>query len=356
MPEFVTNFRYGLITYSQCGDLDPHAVVCHFANLEAECIIGRECHADGGIHLHVFADFGRKFRSRKADIFDVGGRHPNISASWGTPWSGYDYAIKDGDVVAGGLERPVERKSGGKAAVDWDTIIAAPTRDQFLDLCLQLAPKDTVCSWGSVTKFADWRYRVEPEEYVSPSGVGFTPESAEGLVEWYSQSGIGSGQTMIGELFLSGPPLSRASPTGAECHPAFAADMKLGRPRSLVLWGESRLGKTLWARSLGAHIYCVGLVSGAECMRAASVDYAIFDDIRGGIKFFPAFKEWLGCQRSVTVKQLYREPCLVDWGKPAIWLSNTDPREGLDPADARWLEANAFFVDLSTPIFHANIA
>lgn len=121
-----------------------------------------------------------------------------------------------------------------------------------------------------------------------------------------------------------------------------------------MLYGETRTGKTLWARSLGRHIYNVGLVSGAECMKAASVEYAIFDDIRGGIKFFPAFKEWLGGQMTVSVKQLYRDPALVHWGKPSIWISNDDPRLGMEPSDASWLESNAIFISITTAIFRAN--
>lgn len=100
MPDnFSFNARYGLFTYAQCGDLDPHDVCCHFTSLQAECIIGREHHSDGGTHLHVFADFGRKRRFRRATTFDVSGRHPNIVPSRGTPRGGYDYATKDGDIV-----------------------------------------------------------------------------------------------------------------------------------------------------------------------------------------------------------------------------------------------------------------
>lgn len=89
-------------------------------------------------------------------------------------------------------------------------------------------------------------------------------------------------------------------------------------------------------------------------MKSADVQYAIFDDIRGGIKFFPSFKEWLGCQAWVTVKRLYREPKLVIWGKPAIWLSNTDPRNEMSPEDAEWMEANCTFIEVAEPIFHAS--
>lgn len=123
---------------------------------------------------------------------------------------------------------------------------------------------------------------------------------------------------------------------------------------SLVLYGESRTGKTLWARSLGPHIYNIGLVSGEECMKAPNVKYAIFDDIRGGIKFFPAFKEWLGAQATVSVKRLYRDPKLVAWGKPSVWISNEDPRLVMDSSDISWLEANARFIEVNSAIFRAN--
>lgn len=90
-------------------------------------------------------------------------------------------------------------------------------------------------------------------------------------------------------------------------------------------------------------------------MKAGSVDYAVFDDIRGGIKFFPAFKEWLGGQQTVCVKQLYRDPKVITWGKPSIWLSNDDPRNSMEQSDVSWLEANAIFVEITSPIFRANI-
>lgn len=127
-----------------------------------------------------------------------------------------------------------------------------------------------------------------------------------------------------------------------------------GRCMSICVYGESRTGKTLWARSLGPHIYCVGLVSGDECLKYGDVEYAVFDDLRGGIKFFPSFKEWLGCQAWVTVKCLYREPKLVPWGKPSIWLSNVDPRMGMESADIEWMDKNCIFVRVDDPIFRAS--
>lgn len=100
---FRFNARYVLLTYPQSGDLDGFAVSDHLSELGAECIVARENHTDSGVHLHAFVDFGKRFQSRNVRIFDVLGRHPNVSVSKGSPEKGYDYAIKDGDVVAGGL-------------------------------------------------------------------------------------------------------------------------------------------------------------------------------------------------------------------------------------------------------------
>lgn len=100
----------------------------------------------------------------------------------------------------------------------------------------------------------------------------------------------------------------------------------------------------------------MGLVSGVECSKVSDVKYAIFDDIRGGMKFFPAFKEWLGGQMWVTVKKLYRDPKVLRWGKPSIWISNEDPRLGMDAGDVTWLEGNCIFVEITEAIFRANTA
>nr|QVW56460.2 MAG: replication-associated protein [Gemycircularvirus] len=324
MPSFITNARHFLVTYAQCGDLSEWAVLDKFTSLGAECIIAREQHEDLGLHFHVFADFGRKFRSRKVDIFDVDGRHPNIKRSWGTPEKGYDYAIKDGDIVAGGLERPDGVHGSGKTFDLWSQIAGAENRGEFWRLCEELDPKSLCCSFGQLSKFADWRFAEPDAEYRTPDGIEFDVHSGDGRDSWVQESGI-----QLGDSFV-------------------------GRPMSLVLYGESRTGKTLWARSLGPHIYNIGLVSGEECMKAPNVKYAIFDDIRGGIKFFPAFKEWLGAQATVSVKRLYRDPKLVAWGKPSVWISNEDPRLVMDSSDISWLEANARFIEVNSAIFRAN--
>lgn len=85
----------------------------------------------------------------------------------------------------------------------------------------------------------------------------------------------------------------------------------------------------------------------AECR------YAVFDDIMGGIDFFPAYKQWLGGQHSFYVTDKYKGKQFIEWGRPAIWLANSDPRDAAK-ADVYWLQGNCDIVHIVTPIFRAN--
>lgn len=318
---FVTNSRYVLLTYSQSGDLTAEAVGGHIQGLAGEYIIGRELHGDGGNHLHAFVDFKRKFRSRRVDIFDVGGVHPNVKQSYGTPEKGWDYAIKDGEIY-GGLprpERPTRGDCDGESDSAWHSIASATSREQVWELVFLHDPKAGVIYNQQISKFCDWKFAPVITDDELPTGWRDSGVASEVRDMWLSQSRIGTDGVGMG-----------------------------GRVKSLVLFGvESKTGKTTWARSLGKHIFCVGLVSGSECMKAQNVDYAIFDDIRGGFKFFPSFKEWLGCQMRVSVKVLHKEPVQLKWNKPSIWLANRDPRLEMHQDDVYWMEANCIFLEIN---------
>jgi len=169
---YIFDGRYALLTYAQCGDLDPWRVSNRLTELGAECIVARENHVDGGSHLHVFVDFGRRFRSRSAAVFDVGHYHPNIEPTYHDPKSGYDYAVKEGEIVAGGLEPPDEatRVERGKH-FDWDQAVEATNRDDFFALLARGAPKNLILNFPAIQKFADWKFNPKPVEYVSPEGT-----------------------------------------------------------------------------------------------------------------------------------------------------------------------------------------
>lgn len=120
-----------------------------------------------------------------------------------------------------------------------------------------------------------------------------------------------------------------------------------GRPRSLCIFGGSRNGKTLWARQFGKHAFFGGLFSLDESLD--DVKYAVFDDLAGGLKFFPNYKSWLGCQFQFYCTDKYKGKKLIFWGKPCIWLSNEDPRTN-EGVDVDWLDINCDFVRINQPI------
>lgn len=196
MSSFQFNARFLLLTYAQCGELDGFAIMEHLSLLGAECIIGRELHEDEGIHLHCFVDFGSKYRGRGVQIFDVDGRHPNIETVGRTPWKAYDYAIKDGDVVCGGAERPIETSNVGTTSHDkWAQIVGATDRSEFWELVLRLDPKAAAVNYTSLAKFCDWRFAPIMEPYATPDNITFINGELDGRDQWVAQAGLGCART-----------------------------------------------------------------------------------------------------------------------------------------------------------------
>lgn len=121
------------------------------------------------------------------------------------------------------------------------------------------------------------------------------------------------------------------------------------RPRSLVLIGESRLGKTEWARSIGKAMYFCNLFSIDDWDDDAG--YIILDDI--DIKFFPHWKFFLGAQKEGVLTDKYRKKRRVRNGRPTIWLCNPDmdPRRLLSGAERGWLNLNCDFVEIMDKLY-----
>lgn len=191
-PTFVFRSRYALLTYAQCEGLDHWSVLEHLSAIPAECIIGREAHADGGTHLHAFCDFGERFYTGNPRRFDVEGYHPNIQPFGRTPEKGWDYACKEGDVVCGGLGRPDGGRGAGAdvsgASTQWDRIVGAETVEEFWRLVRELAPRTLLTNFNSVRAYADWHYRPVVAPYQNPTGIEFDLSGVEELREWVQDS------------------------------------------------------------------------------------------------------------------------------------------------------------------------
>ena len=122
------------------------------------------------------------------------------------------------------------------------------------------------------------------------------------------------------------------------------------RPRSLILIGPSRSGKTEWARSLGHHMYFNNLINLDDWDDTA--DYIILDDFSSDItKFFPCWKCFFGGQKQFVLTDKYRGKRTVTWGKPMIWLSNEDIFSNLKIEHVNFIKANCEVVILINKLY-----
>lgn len=122
------------------------------------------------------------------------------------------------------------------------------------------------------------------------------------------------------------------------------------RPRSLVLVGPSRSGKTQWARSLGHHMYFNNLINLDDWDETAQ--YIILDDFASDItKYFPCWKCFFGGQKEFVLTDKYRGKKRVHWGKPMIWLSNEDIFTNLKLEHINFIKANCEVVVLNKKLY-----
>nr|QXN75509.1 MAG: replication associated protein [Genomoviridae sp.] len=319
---FEKNAKAFLLTYSK---LDDNAQSAFFSRASAHygfivenirtpnCYrLGRERHQDDGVHVHCYVSFDTAVRIQSQFRFDFGGSHPNIrSVSRGHKRT-YDYAGKDGDIVAEYGEPPPPIDAGkNKDDGIWAEALRQSTKTDFLDVIRGGSPKDYILFNRQVESFADKHFGTCEEPYRSPT---FVDLSGDRLKCFTDQAALGDG--IVGH-----------------------------RRKSLILWGPTRTGKTVWAR----HFYCQTYFNLKQVREDA--DYAVFDDLAGGFKFWPGYKSWLGAQKEFDITDKYQGKRHVKWGKPGICLMNSDPL--FDPhVDTEWLIGNCFivFVPESEPL------
>lgn len=124
------------------------------------------------------------------------------------------------------------------------------------------------------------------------------------------------------------------------------------RPKSLILSGPSRLGKTVWARSLGKHIYWNTYYSVDEWDDSA--EYIIVDDVPWE-NFSRIHKAILGCQLTFVLTDKYRgKKTIKNWGRPCIFLCNEDNDPFTKAGDyhiIQWLRENCVKVEITNKLY-----
>lgn len=179
--------------------------------------LGRERHEDGGLHAHCFVSFPTPVRIRSERRLDFAGSHPNIQSVRSGHRRTWEYAGKEDDVIHDFGVPPSEPRSRSSSSKEvWTEIVGKESEAEFYDACRTLAPFYFVLYRANLERYCAWRYGSERAEYSSPE---FDANPPTALLEWVEQAKLGH----------------RGGP----------------RRRSLILWGPSLTGKTIWARSLG---------------------------------------------------------------------------------------------------------
>nr|AFU61977.1 replicase [Bhendi yellow vein mosaic virus] len=326
------------LTYPKCS-LTKEEALSQFLNLQTPVNkkfirICRELHEDGNPHLHVLIQFEGKYQCRNNRFFDLTSPsrsahfHPNIQGAK----SGSDvksYIDKDGDTLEWG-EFQIDGRSarGGQQTANdaYAAALNAGSKSEALRVIRELAPKDYVLQFHNLNANLDRIFTPPLEVYVSPFLSSSFDQVPEELEEWVSEN----------VMDAAARPL---------------------RPLSLVLEGDSRTGKTMWARSLGPHNYLCGHLDLSPKVYSNDAWFNIIDDVDP--HYLKHFKEFMGAQRDWQSNTKYGKPVQIKGGIPTIFLCNPGPnasyKEFLDEeknsALKAWALKNAAFVFLTEPLY-----
>nr|ABG26097.1 rep protein [Sida leaf curl virus] len=326
------------LTYPQCS-LTKEEALSQLQTLETPTNkkyikICRELHEDGSPHLHVLIQFEGKYVCTNNRFFDLVSPnrsahfHPNIQGAKSSS-DVKSYIDKDGDTLDWG-EFQIDGRSarGGQQTANdaYAQALNSGSKSEALRVIRELAPKDFVLQFHNLNANLDRIFTPPMEVYVSPFLSSSFDRVPEELEEWAAENVV-------------------------------AAAARPLRPLSLVVEGDSRTGKTMWARSLGPHNYLCGHLDLSPKVYSNDAWYNVIDDVDP--HFLKHFKEFMGAQRDWQSNTKYGKPVQIKGGIPTIFLCNPGPnssyKEYLDEeknsALKTWALKNASFVTLTEPLY-----
>ncbi|ASL70132.1 replication associated protein [Emilia yellow vein Thailand virus] len=341
MPQprkFLINAKNYFLTYPQCS-LTKEEALSQLKNLTTPTNklfirICRELHEDGNPHLHVLIQFEGKFKCQNNRFFDLTSPtrsahfHPNIQAAKSSS-DVKSYMDKDGDVLDFGSFQIDGRSARGGCQTANDAYaeaINSGSKAAALNILREKAPKDFVLQFHNLTSNLDRIFTPPIEEYISPFSSSSFDQVPEELDEWAADNVVSAAARPL-------------------------------RPVSIVIEGDSRTGKTMWARSLGPHNYLCGHLDLSPKVYSNNAWYNVIDDVDP--HYLKHFKEFMGAQRDWQSNTKYGKPVQIKGGIPTIFLCNPGPnssyKEFLDEekntALKNWATKNAIFVTLESPLY-----
>nr|AIY31226.1 AC1 protein [Tomato yellow leaf curl virus] len=294
----------------------------------------RELHENGEPHLHVLIQFEGKYECKNQRFFDLlspnrsAHFHPNIQAGKSST-DVKTYVEKDGDFIDIGVFQIDGRSArGGQQSANeaYAEALNSGSKSEALNILKEKAPKDYILQFDNLSSNLDSIFSPPLEVYVSPFLSSSFNQVPDELVEWVAENVVSSA----------------ARPW---------------RPISIVIEGDSRTAKTMWARSLGPHNYLCGHLDLSRKVYSNDAWYNVIDDVDPhNLKHF---KEFMGAHRDWQSNTKYGKPIQISGGIPTIFLSNPGPtstyREYLDEEKnislKNWALKNATFITLYEPLF-----
>nr|ALN12530.1 replication associated protein [Tomato leaf curl Sudan virus]UCC70397.1 AC1 [Chilli leaf curl virus]ALN12536.1 replication associated protein [Tomato leaf curl Sudan virus]ALN12542.1 replication associated protein [Tomato leaf curl Sudan virus]ALN12548.1 replication associated protein [Tomato leaf curl Sudan virus] len=326
------------LTYPQCS-LTKEEALSQLQNLDTPTNkkyikVCRELHENGEPHLHVLIQFEGKYKCQNQRFFDLVSPtraahfHPNIQGAKSSS-DVKSYIDKDGDTVDWG-EFQIDGRSarGGQQSANdaYAAALNSGSKSEALRVIRELAPKDYVLQFHNLNSNLDRIFQEPPAPYISPFLSSSFNQVPEELEVWVSEN-------------------------------IMSAAARPWRPNSIVIEGDSRTGKTMWARSLGPHNYLCGHLDLSPKVYSNDAWYNVIDDVDP--HYLKHFKEFMGAQRDWQSNTKYGKPIQIKGGIPTIFLCNPGPtssyKEYLDEekniALKNWALKNATFITLYEPLF-----
>lgn len=364
-----------------------------------KCVIGLEDHKDGGKHYHVYAvatenEKGKQpmFSTRGARAWDLAGYHPNIQPVKAGHTKTWKYCRKENNVVCDEIPEPHDPMARRKKVDEVFSSALASCNDHrsFLEdvrtngpgvffknfnsidaaarFCYQkdnqVQIDDPACTLllDTYPEIQDWittelpdplwsadlqqptisggiqetesSLASEPPESVFSCGGGGSTRQSTPLESWSSPGSTAFKET---ERYGSSPPLEAR------------ANKRQARVKSLILWGPSKVGKSMGARKFPGR-YC--LMSGKFNLRELDdkCDYLIMDDFDKGFRGFD-YKLWFQGAPIIDCTDKYMPTTRIKWGRPCVFICNRNPLETAPrEIEREWIEANCVIVHVDRPL------
>ncbi|CAR65249.1 replication-associated protein [Tomato leaf curl Cameroon virus] len=336
--KFRINSKNYFLTYPKCS-LEKEEALSQLQNLDTPTNkkyikICRELHENGEPHLHVLLQFEGKYNCQNQRFFDLVSPtrsahfHPNIQGAKSSS-DVKSYIDKDGDTLEWG-EFQIDGRSARGGCQNANDAAAealnAGSAEAAMAIIKEKLPKEFIFQYHNLKSNLDRIFQEPPAPYVSPFLSSSFNQVPEELEEWVSEN-------------------------------VMSAAARPLRPISIVIEGDSRTGKTVWARSLGPHNYLCGHLDLSPKVYSNNAWYNVIDDVDP--HYLKHFKEFMGAQRDWQSNTKYGKPIQIKGGIPTIFLCNPGPTssyieyldEEKNAALKAWAIKNATFFTLNEPLY-----